>query len=151
MEIKETIEALNKLIVINNDRIDGYETAAKETEDSDLKIIFEQLGSTSNKCKSELASEVIRLGGTPEEGTRLSGKFFRAWMDVKAALTGKDRKAILNSCEQGEDAATEAYEDALKDDVEYLSEAQQRMIKEHHTWLLADHDKVKSMRDAVIA
>jgi len=27
-------------------------------------------------------------------------------MDVKAALTGKDRKAILNSCEYGEGWAT---------------------------------------------
>jgi hypothetical protein len=33
--------------------------------------------------------------GTPEEGTRITGKFFRVWMDVKAALTNKDRKAIL--------------------------------------------------------
>lgn len=33
-------------------------------------------------------------------------------MDVKAALTGKDRKAILNSCEYGEDIAKDSYEKA---------------------------------------
>ena len=36
MENEKTIEALNTLITINNDRIEGYETAAKETEEQDL-------------------------------------------------------------------------------------------------------------------
>jgi hypothetical protein len=31
---------LNTLIIINNDRIEGYETAAKETEEQDLKVLF---------------------------------------------------------------------------------------------------------------
>ena len=32
MEDKKSINVLNKLIEINNDRIEGYETASKETE-----------------------------------------------------------------------------------------------------------------------
>jgi hypothetical protein len=31
---------LNTLITINNDRIEGYETATKETEEQDLKTLF---------------------------------------------------------------------------------------------------------------
>jgi len=50
-------------------------------------------------------------------------------MDVKAALTGKDRKAILNSCEYGEGWATNTYEKALQDDLEYLRTEQQATIK----------------------
>ena len=72
-------------------------------------------------------------------------------MDVKAALTGKDRKAILNSCEYGEDQAKDTYEKALENDKENLSIEQQTMIKVQHTLLGADHDKVKSMRDLVMA
>jgi uncharacterized protein (TIGR02284 family) len=72
-------------------------------------------------------------------------------MDVKAALTGKDRKAILNSCEYGEDAAQDTYKNALENDVENLSAAQQTMVKTQHLALKADHDKVKFMRDAVTA
>lgn len=34
MENEATIEVLNTLITINNDRIEGYETAANETEDA---------------------------------------------------------------------------------------------------------------------
>ena len=149
MENEKTIAVLNTLITINNDRIEGYETAAKETEEQDLKALFAKFSSTSQKCKNELKNEVIKLGGTPAEGTMTSGKFFRVWMDVKAALTGKDRKAILNSCEYGEDMAKDTYKKALENDLESLNAEQQAMIKEQYTLLVADHDKVKMMRDAL--
>jgi len=151
MEKEKTIEVLNTLITINNDRIEGYETAAKETEEQDLKTLFAMFSSTSEKCKRELVAEVTKLGGTPSEGTKTTGKFFRVWMDVKAALSGKDRKAILNSCEYGEDVAKDTYEKALKNDTENLSAEQQTMIKAQHTLLVADHNKVKTMRDSVTA
>lgn len=149
METEKTIAVLNTLITINNDRIEGYETAAKETEEQDLKALFAQFSSTSQKCKTELKNEVTKLGGTSAEGTMTSGKFFRVWMDVKAALTGKDRKAILNSCEYGEDMAKDTYKKALENDLESLNAEQQAMIKEQYTLLVAEHDKVKMMRDAL--
>ena len=150
MENEKTIDALNKLIEINNDRIEGYETASKETKEGDLKTMFSELTQTSQKCKTELTNEVQKLGGTPIEGTKVSGKFFRVWMDVKAALTGNDRKTILNSCETGEDKAKDTYEKVLENDMENLNLEQQTMIKAQHTLLRADHDKVKSMRDALV-
>lgn len=150
MNNEKSIEVLNTLIQINNDRIDGYETASKETEEQDLKNLFSELTQTSHKCRQELSGEVTKLGGTPTDGTKTTGKFFRVWMDVKAAITGKDRKAILNSCEYGEDVAKETYEKTLKNDAENLSADQQTMIKAQHTLLVADHDKVKSMRDTLV-
>ncbi len=150
MEKEKTIEVLNALITINNDRIEGYETASKETDEQDLKTLFAQFTSTSQKCKQELVGEITKLGGTATEGTKNSGKFFRVWMDVKAALTGKDRKAILNSCEYGEDMAVETYEKALKNDLENLNSEQQTIINSQHALIKADHDKVKSMRDSLV-
>lgn len=149
MENQKTIDALNKLITINNDRIEGYETASKETEEADLKTLFANLMATSQKCKRELEAEVIALGGEPSEGTKASGKFFRAWMDVKAALTGKDRKAILNSCEFGEDAAIKTYENVMEDDTEHFNDVQETMVNDQFSLLLADHNTVKSLRDAL--
>lgn len=151
MEKEQTIDVLNTLITINNDRIEGYETASKETDEQDLISLFRQFITTSERCKQALKLEVNRLGGTPSEGTMISGKFFRVWMDVKAALTGKDRKAILNSCEYGEDMAKNTYEKALEDDLEHLSAEQQAMIQAQYTLIKADHDKVKHMRDALVA
>jgi rubrerythrin len=51
---QKTIHVLNKLIISNNDRIKGYQAAAKETEEQDLKSLFTQLITTSQKCNQEL-------------------------------------------------------------------------------------------------
>lgn len=150
MENEKTIDVLNKLITINNDRIEGYETASAETEEQDLKIMFSQFTSTSQKCNQELTNEVNRLGGEVAQGTMTSGKFFRVWMDVKAALSGKERKAILESCEFGEDVAKGTYEKVLKNDLEELTEEQQTMVRNQHSFIKADHDKVKTMRDSLV-
>jgi uncharacterized protein (TIGR02284 family) len=150
MDNKKAVEVLNTLIEINNDRIEGYETASKETEEEDLKHLFLNLTETSTKCKEELEKEVQRMGGTPIEGTKVTGKFFRAWMDVKAALTGKDHKAILNSCEYGEDVAVETYDKVLEDDSEHLSADQRTMIEAQRKLIKADHDEIKELRDALV-
>ena len=139
---------LNSLITINNDRIQGYETAIDETEDQDLKTAFAKYIQTSQQLKSELVSAVTSLGGDPDDGTRLDGKIYRAWMDFKALVTGKDRKAILNSCEYGEDVAVNTYQKALKD--EDLSPAHANLVSAQYAKIKADHDEVKSMRDAEV-
>ncbi|HLP04156.1 MAG TPA: PA2169 family four-helix-bundle protein [Paludibacter sp.] len=149
METLKTIDVLNKLVEINNDRIEGYETAAKETDETELETMFLQFAHTSRKCREGLSREIMRLGGTPTEGTKVSGKFFRAWMDVKAAITGKDRKAILESCEFGEDNAADTYEDVLKDNREYLTEEQRTMVSSQYAMIKADHFRVKTMRDSL--
>ena len=130
MKNEKAVDVLNTLITINNDRIEGYETASKETDETDLKTLFSQFIATSRRCKQELVKEVNTLGGEVATGTKVSGKFFRAWMDVKSALTGKDRKTILSSCEYGEEQARDTYEKVLENDSEYLSSKQHKLI----TW-----------------
>lgn len=149
METEKTIAALNNLVQINNDRIEGYRTASEETESGDLKAFFSELKATSVKINLELRAEVLRLGGKPNEETNLTGKFFRMWMDVKAALTGNDRKLILDSCEYGEDVAKATYADTLADENQHFSPEQRTMLQEQHRALVADHDKVKALRNQV--
>ena len=150
MDTQKAIKALNKLIEINNDRITGYEKASKETNELDLKALFNQMANTSTECRAALVKEVLLLGGEPTEATTTSGKFFRAWMDVKAAISGNDRGAILDSCEYGDDNAKETYEDVLEDDLQYLSADQHTMIRDQYDLLTRDHDHIRSLRDEEI-
>lgn len=149
MHKNKSVDTLNKLIEINNDRIEGYETALKETDEYDLKILFSGFIVTSQKCKQELVQEVINIGSTPEAGTRISGKFFRAWMDVKAALSAKDRKAILNSCEYGEDIALGTYEKALLDS-NGLSSSIFSLMDSQHILIKNDNIKVNRMLGKIL-
>lgn len=150
MDTEKTVDVLNRLVEINNDRIEGYETASKEIEEQDFKSLFSQFAQTSYSCKQELTGEIYRLGGEPTEETKITGKFFRVWMDVKAALTGKDIKAVLVSCEYGEDHAIKTYENVLEEELEHLSLAQQSMIRNQYTLIKSDHYRIKSMRDAMV-
>ena len=146
---EKTAEILNDLIEINNDRVEGYERASKETssKDADLRSLFDDMATTSRRYANELTQYVRETGNDPAEGTTVRGKIYRAWMDVKATFTGKDRKAILGSCEFGEDAAQRAYNEALSSDAEIPAEVRQ-LIMEQKENLERDHDKIKAMRDA---
>ena len=146
---EKLVEVLNDLVEINNDRIAGYEKAAEETKniDVDLQAIFHKMADESRKYKSELVNEVSRLGGEPSTGTTNSGKIYRMWMDVKATFTGKDRQAILESCEFGEDAAQKAYKLALESDADIDVDTRQ-LITSQQSSLKTSHDLIKKYRDA---
>lgn len=143
-----TIDVLNSLVIINNDRIEGYKTASNETSEADLKALFLNFIETSERCRKELVAEVIKIGGIPNEGTRMTGKFFRVWMDVKAALTCNNRKAILVSCKYGEDVALETYKNVLIQDVNDINLIEQNMLNKHYELLKSDCDKIKELRNA---
>lgn len=149
MSHNETVEVLNDLIKINNDRVAGYQNAIDNTPgiDVDLKAIFRNMANESLKYSNDLKSEVIRLGGEPATGTTLSGKIYRAWDDVKASFSGNDRQSVLNSCEYGEDAAQKAYTAALASDAELPADVR-KLITDQQTALRKSHDLIKNYRDA---
>jgi uncharacterized protein (TIGR02284 family) len=148
METKEaTLDILNDLVLINNDRIEGYEYALKETteQNADLKPLFIKYIRESHQCKMELGTEIQAFGEEMETGSTNSGKLYRAWMDVKAVFTGHNRKTVLANCEANEDAVQRAYKAALQDEdlPAYLRET----ITREKEVLRTAHNEVKALRD----
>lgn len=148
MENKEQAGILNDLIQINNDRIVGYEKAAKELkdEDAEMKAVFHNMAEESKGYKKTLEAKVRSLGETPATDTTASGKIYRAWMDLKATFTGKDLQAILASCEFGEDAAQAAYSKAVTES-EHANQDIRQLILEQKSSLKTSHDLMKHYRD----
>lgn len=142
-------EVLNDLVQINNDRIAGYQRAINEAKDLDvdLKAMFEGMIRESEGYKNDLIAEVGRNDGEVDKGTTISGKIYRAWMDVKATFTGSSRKAILENCEFGEDAWRRAYEAALSSDAEMNAPVRQ-LITDQYNSQKNSHDLIKKYRDA---
>lgn len=148
MEKDKTIKVLNTLITINNDRIKGYETASKETKEPELKSMFSRFILNSQNAKRDLANEVKILGGQEADGTKTSGKFFRVWMNVKAALTGNDHDAILASCEFGENKELDTYNDTIESDAQHLSTHQHNMITAQKQLLKSNRDHLVALKKA---
>jgi len=142
---KKTIEILQDLVQINNDRITGYERAIKElgNEDEDLKVLFATMIAQSHTARMALAEEVQVMGEDVDKGTTASGKIYRAWMDVKAVFTGHNRHIVLDNCHTGEDAAQKAYETALE--YEHLPAYLREMIEKQMKTLRESHDEIKAL------
>lgn len=146
-------ETLKDLVVINHDRYHGYKKAAEESKDSDLKSLFttfstQSLGYAQNLKQHMDAEDAEDLD---LDDTKLSGKLYRVYMDLKSAVTGRDRKAILSSCEYGEDVALNHYNDALEELNENNGYAPtvRDIIQKQHAELKQAHDRVKMMRDSL--
>jgi uncharacterized protein (TIGR02284 family) len=144
---KEVVEVLNDLVMINNDRIAGYERAIKELKqnDDDLKTLFDQMIVESQKIKSDLAHEIQVLHGDVEKGSTEMGKIYRAWMDVKAVFTGESRHTVLSNCERGEDAAQDAYKKALETD--RLPAFLRELLTGQQSTLRESHDEIRDLRN----
>ena len=106
---------LHELLLFVNDRIEGYQRAVSESQDTQLQGYYKQLVSQSQKFATKLNTFLRQQDGTEESSTTAKGKLYRAWMDTKAAVTGADEKAILGSNIYGEEWAIKAYEEALSD------------------------------------
>jgi len=148
--IEKSVEVLNDLIEINNDRSEGFGKAAQDLDptDMDLQGIFLNCSLESKQFAQQLRDEINQLGGHADmDDTSSSGALHRAWIDVKATFTGHDRKGILAECERGEDAIKKAYRDALSPENDLSAEVIPLLLRQQQS-IQASHDRIKSLRDS---
>jgi uncharacterized protein (TIGR02284 family) len=143
---KEIISTLNGLIETLKDGQEGFRQAASGVDDPQLKTTFETLSLQRSRFAGELQNQVINLGEPePEDSSSVAGAMHRAWMNVKSAVTNRDRHAILAEAERGEDTAVSAYEDAMEKD---LPASIKDIVSRQATEVKTAHDKIRSLRDA---
>lgn len=141
------VSALNDLLKINNDRVQGYQKAIEITSDAELKTLFQQLALDSSKNINELSDQIFKINGKPQESPSVSGKFYRAWMDVKAAFTGNDRHSLLADCEYGEDMALDAYKKVESDSDLDIDHTTNTILVNQKQRVEQGHDTIKRLRD----
>lgn len=151
MKQDKAVEVFNSLITINNNRIEGYETASKETTDADLKSLFFHLAQSSLKSKRELIYEIRKMGGEPLEGEgTISNTFSKIWADLKGAFTKNDRLSLLKSCEYDENVAVDAYYETLNSNLEFLGAEQQALLNKQYLSISAGLSKIQALRDSLV-
>ncbi len=95
MDNDKVISTLNELIETCKDGEQGFSTSAEDVSDPELKTVFKERARTCANGARELQEQVRRLGGDPETSGSTLGALHRGWENVKAKITGKDDKAIL--------------------------------------------------------
>jgi uncharacterized protein (TIGR02284 family) len=143
----ENDNVLNDIIQINNDRIEGYEKAANHIKESeaDLFNIFNAMAVQSRQFVSELRMQANQSTDVSDDETTVRGKIYRAWMDVKDKFSSNDRKAALESCEFGEDAALRAYDAALEE--QDVTPGLRNVLQTQRSAIKESHDKIRDLRN----
>lgn len=138
-------DTLNGLIETCRDGETGFRTASEGIEDPTLKRLFESYAQQRADFASELQGVVTRLGKDPADRGHALGAVHRGWINIKAAVSGKDEAAIIAECERGEDVAVRNYREALEEelpaDIRNTVERQFLQVKEAH-------DHVRSLERA---
>jgi uncharacterized protein (TIGR02284 family) len=143
----QDITTLNSLIATTIDSINGYQESADAVENPQFRELFQQLGRDRQQVLPKLQAEVARLGGNPEDdGTALAAAH-RTFVDLKAAITGRDDKAVINEVERGEDHIKEKFETAIADP--NVSEQTRMAIREAYTSVRTGHDRVRDLKHAL--
>ena len=146
MEAKATQALLNELVETLKDGQKGYADAMTDVEDTKLKDTFKKYAAQRAEYITEIEDQMFKLNLKPDEESSVTGTIHRAWIDLKAAITSKDNKAVLNECERGEDYAVKAYQTALK--AQDLPSGLKSVIEKQYQGVQEAHNTIRSLRDS---
>jgi uncharacterized protein (TIGR02284 family) len=141
-----TLETLTTTVI---DSVNGFEEAAKDTDNPRFEQLFRQHAQERRQAVETLQSEIRRLGGDPPTDGSLMGKTHQTWVDLKAAVTGRDDERIIKSVESGEDYLKEKFETALNSG-DLTGEARQAVERAYQS-VRSGHDRMSALKHQVEA
>ena len=135
-----TLETLTSTLI---DSVNGYRDAAADAEGSQFQQLFREMADQRSRTAEDLRAEIRRLGGNPPDDGSFLGKTHQRFMDLKAAITGRDDKAIINEVERGEDYLKDKFEAALNGDIDPQVRS---AIERAYQSVRQGHDRVSSLK-----
>lgn len=106
-------EVLHHLIEVCEDGERGFLAAADHVSAPGLKSLFTELAAERARFATDLVPHLQRLGGRTDHGGSGAGTLHRGWIGLKSLVPGHTDHAIVTEAERGEQAALDAYEEAL--------------------------------------
>ena len=142
---KELITTLHDVIQSLIDGQEGFQKIGEHLKDQTLKKYFLAESLKRSEFRGELETMLHTEGDhNPKESGSVSGAIDRTWGDLKAHLGGGDH-TLLETAEQGEDAAKKAYQDALNKE---LPLTVKQLLQTQNAHIQKSHDYVKTARDS---
>ena len=143
----DAAKILETLTSTLNDSIKGYRESAEHAEAPHLKQLFWEMADERSRAAEDLRAEVSRLGGTPDSDGSTAGYLHQRFLDLKAAITGRDDKAIVNEVERGEDYLKEKFEAALSES--NLSGEARGAVDRAYQSVRKGHDRVSALKHSM--
>jgi uncharacterized protein (TIGR02284 family) len=143
----DEITTLNTLTATLVDSVHGYRDAADHTQSSTFQQQFREWADERSRVVEELRAEVRRLGGEPRDEGSLMGKTHQRWLDLKAAITGRDDKAVIDEVERGEDYLKDKFEAAIAG--ETLSAESRAVVERAYQSVRRGHNEVSRLKHSM--
>jgi uncharacterized protein (TIGR02284 family) len=142
---KEVKEILHSVIESLIDGQEGFQKIGEHLKDETLRRYFAAESLKRASFRGELETMLHSEGDhDPKESGSVSGAIHRTWGDIKAHLGGGDH-TLLETSEQGEDAAKKAYKEALEKE---LPLPVKQLLATQYAHVQTSHDYVKAARDS---
>jgi len=135
---------LNDLVETSKDGEKGFNTAADDTKDPELKTTFRRHAQECARSAADLQGLVSRLGSKPEGHGSIAGAMHRGWVNLKAAVTPRTDLAILEECERGEDVAKAHYGKALESG---LPPDIRQVVERQYAGVMRNHGEIRDLPD----
>ena len=143
----DEIETLNTLTATLIDSVTGFQDAADNIENPALQQRFRDWAQRRERVVEDLRAEVARLGGDARDSGSVLGKTHQRFLDIKAAVTGRDETAIINEVERGEDYLKGKFESALSGTE--LSPESRATLERAYQSVRQGHDEVSQLKHSV--
>jgi uncharacterized protein (TIGR02284 family) len=132
---------VTNVVEVLHDGHKGFSDLAEHIKDSQVKVFFAKESQTRAEYARELeyAADIEK-----EKGGTAAGTMHRFWGDLKGKLGGGDH-TLLETAEQGEDAAKETYKKALQESE--ISANVRQILQKQQIHIQQAHDQVKAFRD----
>jgi uncharacterized protein (TIGR02284 family) len=142
---KEVEDTLLSVIQSLIDGQEGFQSIGEHLKNETMKRYFlaESLKRASFRGDLENMLHTEGVHDVKESGT-VSGTLHRTWGDLKAKLGGSDH-TLLETAEAAEDAAKEAYKEALTKE---LPLPVHQLLSTQYAHIQTSHDYVKTARDS---
>ena len=149
MANQDETSTLNTLIATLIDSVTGFQDAAENVDSERLRQVFRERADERNRVVEDLRAEVRRLGGNPEDEGSFLGKTHQRFLDLKAAIAGRDEKAVVNEVERGEDYLKGKFETALNDGS--LTGEARAAVERAYQSVRSGHDQISQLKHGLEA
>ncbi len=134
-------ELVKTVIEVLHDGHKGYADIGEEIKNPEMRAFF----LSESRIRETFATELSAAAGLSDVGGTATAALHRSWGDLKAKLGGGDH-TLLETAEQGEDAAKKAYKEALEDTT--ISGSIRALLQQQQVHVQSAHNKVKAFRDS---
>lgn len=131
----EARQSVNRLIDIVADGVEGHRKSADLVEDEVAQSLFQLWSRERAEFLVALQNVASSFGAQEDDPGSAIGTVHRAWMTAANAVTGDD-ESVIEAAINGEQAALEAYEEALDtalpDEARPVIQSQYEQVKKIH-------------------